>query len=350
MSARFLDRPIETLCVSPQATLEQTARVVQNGAKQIALVVDEARRLLGTVTDGDLRRAMLAGVAMDTPAERVMHCAFVSGHPSMDVAQVMALMRQHSVRHLPLLSAQRIVVDLAWITDLINNEMGEISAVVMAGGLGTRLRPLTNETPKPMLPVGGRPMMERLIRQLGAAGINRVRVTTHYRSECIEEHFGNGEAFGVQIEYVNEERPLGTAGALGLLEPALEPVLVLNGDIVTNVDLRAMHTFHREQRAALTMAVRLYDVQIPFGVVECRGTDVLGLREKPTYQHMVNAGIYLLQPEAIAHVPRHERSDMTDLIGKLIARGERVVCFPVVEYWLDVGRPGDYQRVQLELE
>jgi len=200
--------------------------------------------------------------------------------------------------------------------------------------------------PKPMLPVGGRPLLEFIIGQLRGIGIRHVNVATNYLAEKIEDHFGNGDGFGVTINYVRENAPLGTGGALGLLGEQADPMLVINGDILTEVDYRAMFAYHREHVAEMTVAVRRYAVQVPYGVVECEGPRVRGLREKPELVFFVNAGIYLVEPSVVQLVPNNEHMNMTDLIGQLIASGKTVVSFPVCEYWLDVGHHTDYARAQ----
>jgi NDP-sugar pyrophosphorylase family protein len=220
----------------------------------------------------------------------------------------------------------------------------------MAGGFGKRLLPLTQNTPKPMLPIGEQPLMERMIGQLRDAGIHRVNVTTHFEPEKIRDYFGDGERFGVNLNYVSEERPLGTAGALRLIETKKEPLLIINGDILTRVDFRAMLDFHREHQADLTVGVREYDFQVPYGVIETEGARVTGVNEKPVYKFFVNAGIYLLQPALDEFIPKDERFDMTDLIEKLIAAGRTVASFPIMEYWLDIGRLADYERAQEDVK
>jgi len=218
--------------------------------------------------------------------------------------------------------------------------------MVMAGGLGRRLTPLTDEVPKPMLPVGDRPVLEHIISQLKESGIQRINITTHYKSEQIREYFGDGREFGVQIQYVSEDRPLGTAGAVGLIETLEEPLLVINGDILTSVDYRAMLAYHQEHKADMTVAVRKYDFQVPYGILECEGSRVLSVEEKPTYEFFVNAGMYLLQPEIHSFIPNGQPLDMTDLIAKLIAEGRHVVSFPILEYWVDIGEHTDYERAK----
>jgi NDP-sugar pyrophosphorylase family protein len=220
----------------------------------------------------------------------------------------------------------------------------------MAGGFGTRLLPLTEDLPKPMLPLGDQPLLELTIRKLQQANIRYVNITTYYLPEKISDYFGDGKEFGVEINYVNEDEPLGTAGALGLLAIPDEPLLVINGDIITQVDFRSMLSFHRTHQADLTVGVRQYEVQVPYGVMECEGVHVKQVREKPTYHYLVNAGIYLLEPTVYRYINRGERFDMPDLIRHLIEEGRTVVSFPIVEYWLDVGQHKDYEQAQLDME
>lgn len=346
----FLNVPIVTLCVSPSASLREAVAVMQNGCKQITLVVDDERRLLGTITDGDVRRAILQGIAMETPAGEIMQKSFTAGRASDLASDIFALMQEKLLRHVPLLDEGGILVDLVWISDLIKQDQPDLSAVVMAGGFGKRLLPLTESLPKPMLPMGDRPVMEHIIDNLRTAGVRDVNVTTHYMPEKIKGHFGNGRRFGVEIKYISEDRPLGTAGALGLMKPPRQPMLVVNGDIMTQVDFRAMFAFHRENRADLTLGVRQYELQVPYGVIDCEGALIKKICEKPTHKFLVNAGIYLLDPVAHRYIPKNQRFDMPELIEKLIAAGKRVVSFPIMEYWLDIGQHADYQRAQLDVE
>ncbi len=345
----YLNIPIKNLCVAPDVSLREAVAVLQSGAKQIALVVDEERRLLGTITDGDLRRAVLDGMTMEASAASIMQCSFIAGHEGMKSTEIFALMQKKLIRHVPLVNREGILSDLVWISDLIKQEQLDLSAVVMAGGFGKRLLPLTENLPKPMLPMGGRPVMEHIIDNLRGAGIRDVNVTTHYMPEKIIDHFGNGRKFGVRISYVSEDRPLGTAGALGLMPISTQPMLVVNGDIMTQVDYRAMLAFHREHDADLTVGVRQYELQIPYGVMVCKGAEVQKIDEKPNHKFLVNAGIYMLEPSAHRFIPRNERFDMTDLIDTLIRNGRRVVSFPIMEYWLDIGQHEDYQQAQDDL-
>jgi len=252
------------------------------------------------------------------------------------------------VHHLPLVTADGQVQGLLLRSDLTATLAPALWAVIMAGGIGSRLRPLTDSVPKPMLPVGDRPLLERTVERLRRAGIQEVRVTTHYLGDRITNHFGDGRAFGVHIEYLPEERPLGTAGALAKLRDIQSPLLVINGDILTGVDFQAMLAYHQEYRAAATVGVRQVELQVPYGVVECTGPQIRRLSEKPVEKLLVNAGIYLLEPSVLAFIPDNERFDMTDLIQRLLEEGRTVVSFPIVEYWIDIGQPADYERAQLD--
>lgn len=346
----------EKCLISAPAKIGEVVRALDRSAIGIALLVDGERRLIATITDGDVRRAMLAGVSFDEPVARLLDLKGKSAHPkpvtcaaTASDAELLATMRAAVVQHIPLLDEGGRVVDVALLRDLVAEPTHDIHAVVMAGGFGTRLKPLTNETPKPMLPVGDKPLLERTIAQLRQAGITEVNISTHYRHDKIVAHFGDGADFGVKLNYVQEPQPLGTAGALGLMGRPERTTLVINGDILTTVDFRAMSAFHAAHRADVTVAVRLYEVKVPYGVVDCDAERVTGLREKPDYRFFVNAGIYLVEPNAWNFINAGERLDMTQMIERLIAGGGTVVSFPVREYWLDVGQPDDYQRAQRDM-
>jgi dTDP-glucose pyrophosphorylase/CBS domain-containing protein len=347
---------LEHLLVSLDNSIRQAIACIDRNRRGIVLVVDGEQRLLGTITDGDVRRAMLAGVDLKAPVSallaRKLNSAYatpVTAPVGTEPEQLVQFMLERAVQQLPLLDEVGRVAGLVTLDELLPRETLPLSAVVMAGGYGTRLQPLTEDVPKPMLPVGERPLMERIIEQLRAAGIRHVSVTTHYKPETIVEHLGDGRRFGVQINYVNEVQPLGTAGALGLMETSKEPLLVINGDIVTQLNFRAMFDFHREHRADMTVGVRKYEFQVPYGVVEAEGVEISRLVEKPSLGFFINAGIYLLEPITHRYIPNGRRFDMTDLIECLLADGRKVVSFPIREYWLDIGQHTDYEQAQDDL-
>ncbi|HEU4832861.1 MAG TPA: nucleotidyltransferase family protein [Pyrinomonadaceae bacterium] len=347
---------LERVTVNPNSSVRQVMECIDQSAKGIALVLDEQRHLIGTVTDGDIRRAILAGMDLELSISELLsqrQPVFASGAITAplgtDDTALLHLMTENGVRHIPLVDADGCVADISFLTELVKEYELPLRALVMAGGYGNRLRPLTEELPKPMLPVGNKPLLELIVEQLKHAGIRQVNVATHYKSEVIAEHFKNGEAFGVDIRYVKEDQPLGTAGALSLLEEVDEPLLVMNGDILTRVDFRALLHFHREHKADLTVCVRQYEFNVPYGVIDTDGVNVKGISEKPVVRQFINAGIYLLNPQVRRLIPNGQAYDIPDLIERLISEARTVVCFPIREYWLDIGKVDQYDQAKADI-
>ncbi len=347
--------------VSPASPIRDAIQAIESGLKGIAIVVSEDGKLVGTITDGDVRRAMLASVNLDAPLQVLLDRKLgmsterpITATVGTSDAQLLHLMQKHEIRQLPILDHGGRVVEIVHLDDLAPNDRVPVQAVIMAGGFGKRLRPLTDDTPKPMLPVGDRPLIEHVVGQLRAAGIRNVNISTYYLREKIVDHFGDGRKFGVNVQYLQEHRPLGTAGSLGLLHSSNEPLLVTNGDILTSVNYRSMWNFHCKHQSTLTVATRKYRIQVPYGVVTHVDASITGLTEKPAFDFFVNAGIYLLDPYAVQLIPRDmdgdEQFHMTDLITRLIEQGRSVVNFPLHEYWLDIGELGDYQRAQNDVD
>jgi len=347
---------ISLLCIGLGSSIREAMACIDSNVRGIALVVDADRKLLGTITDGDVRHAMLNGADLNATVELLLKrkAGGPYGKPitaplNADVATLLLLMQEHSVRQIPLVDQTGVVVALATRDELLPNEVLDLQAVVMAGGFGTRLMPLTEQVPKPMLPVGSRPLLELIVEQLRSAGIRQVNVATHYKGDVITEHFGNGQGFGVDIRYVKEDQPLGTAGALSLLDISDEPLLVINGDILTRVDFRAMLNFHKEQNAELTVGVRQYDIHVPYGVINAEGAVVRGISEKPIVSQLINAGIYLLSPSVRRLIPNGRPYDIPELIEALLAEKRTVVCFPIREYWLDIGKADQYDQAKADI-
>ncbi len=347
-----MNLPIETFRVEPKATLRECIEAIDVGAKGIALVVGDDGRLVATITDGDIRRALLAGSSLDQPVDQLVREKSrdpIVAPVDTPEDQLVRIMTEGAVRHLPLLDGDDEVVGIALLDELVREYELPLRAVVMAGGLGLRLRPLTETVPKPLLPVGQRPLLEILVEQLRDSGIRQINITTHYLGESIREHIGDGEQFGVDVEYVEETEPLGTAGALSLIE-SNEPLLVVNGDILTRVDFRAMLRFHQKHEADMTVGVRQQTFDVPFGVVHTQGTQVDSFEEKPAVSYLVNAGIYLLESHVRELVPADCPSDMPNLISAVMESGGRVSAFPVHEYWMDIGRMDDYTKAQSDID
>jgi len=346
---------LANVLIGLDASIRDAAACLDRSARGIVLVVEPDQKLLNTITDGDIRRAMLAGVSLDEPITQLLqrkaepYRTPVTAPATTDPAMLLHIMQEKNIRQIPLLDEQGRVVELTTMPDLLPDEALPMEAVIMAGGYGTRLRPLTDDLPKPMLPVGDQPLLEIIVKGLRDAGIRQVNVTTHYKGEVISDHFKDGEAFGIDIRYVNEDQPLGTAGALSLLEKSEEPLLLINGDILTRVDFKAMLNFHHEYKADLTVAVRQYEFRVPYGVIETDGVEVRGISEKPILRQFINAGIYLLDPAIRHFIPNGQRYDIPDLIAQLLQEGRRVVCFPIREYWLDIGKSENYDQARLDV-
>jgi dTDP-glucose pyrophosphorylase len=314
---------------------------------QIILVLDENDILLGTVTDGDIRRGLLRGLTLDDLVENVMSSNSLLVPPEMSRDIVLRFMYANRVRQVPVVDTNHKVVGLHFWDDIESYVARPNLMVIMAGGLGTRLRPHTETCPKPMLPVAGKPMLEHIIVRAKEEGFGHFILAIHYLGHLVEEYFGNGEQLDVRIDYLRETTPLGTAGALGLLNPRPElPFIVTNGDVLSDVKYGELLDFHVRHAAVATMAVRLYEWQHPFGVVQTRGLDVIGFEEKPITRTHINAGIYALSSEALEAMTPNSSYDMPLLFEQLQSVGKRTIAYPMHEPWLDVGQPDDLQRAR----
>ena len=343
------ERRLRAVIIAPEASISEAMAQLDKAATGVLLICDKFRHLLGLLTDGDFRRAILKRKLLTEPCATIASSHPVTAPISVSSSEALSLMSEHDISQLPLVDSQGRVQKLILSQDIEPNRELGLSAMVMAGGFGTRLLPLTEKVPKPMLPIDGRPLLELTIDQLRRAGIKNVNVTTHYLPEAISDHFGNGETFGVRLNYLQEEHPLGTAGGIKLLKKFDETMLVINGDILTGAPFAAMLDYHHAYHADLTVGVRKYEVQVPFGVVDCEDVHVKGVEEKPSLSFFINAGTYLIEPSVREFIPAGERFDMTELINKLIEAGRTVVSFPIMEYWLDMGRHEDYAKAQQDV-
>lgn len=333
-------------CTVPEGgSVRDAMLALDRGARQIALAVDGSGRLVGVATDGDLRRALLAGRTMDDPVAPLLTRGFVAVRVEENRTDVLELMRARRIGTVPVVDDDGRPVGLHLLHEFIEPVRRGNWAVIMAGGQGLRLRPLTETVPKPMLRVAGRPILERIVLHLVGFGVGRVFIAVGYRGDIIEAHFGDGSAFGCRIGYLREERPLGTGGALGLLpEQPAEALLVMNGDLVTSADIGGLLDFHAAGRFTATIGTRRYLHSVPFGCVERSGDLVVGLEEKPTLEREVNSGIYAIEPSVVDLVDPATPVAMPDLIAEVLRRGEPVGAFEIHDDWIDVG-----QREQLDL-
>ena len=339
------DERLARITIGPGATIREAMQAINEGAVEIALqVVDGVLR--GTVSDGDIRRALLAGASLDDRVDDFVTTSFVSVPSTLDRVGSLDLMHARSISQLPVVDEQGRLLGMHVLRDLLGKPAQDISAVILAGGLGSRLRPYTETVPKPMLPVAGRPLLERLVLQLVAEGISDITLAVNYRGELIEEHFGDGERFGCRISYVREksDQPLGTAGCLAQVSTSRRPVLAINGDLLLQFSVAALAATH--DGAWATVGARPYSHPVPFGVLQVDAGRLTGIREKPIESWAVNAGVYLLSPDALAQVPTDTRMDMPELLSLGLERGEVVRVHDLEGEWLDVGRPEDLGRAR----
>ena len=329
------------------ASLHEAICCLDEASLQIAIVVSADGLLVGTLTDGDIRRGLLRGLEMSSPIEGIIYRDPLVVPPDWSRDTVLQLMQANKIHQLPVVDESRHVVGLHLWDELLAPGKRPNVMVIMAGGRGTRLGTYTENCPKPLLPVGGKPMLEHIIERAKAEGFNRFVLAVHYLGHMIEEYFGNGGRWQVQIEYLREQSPLGTAGALGLLRSRPEqPFLVTNGDVLTDIRYGELLDFHSRHSASATMAVRLHEWQHPFGVVKTKGVDIVGFEEKPVSRSHINAGIYVLEPDALDLIGKDEHCDMPTLFARLQEKPTRTIVYPMHEPWLDVGHPDDLERAR----
>ncbi|QXH48305.1 nucleotidyltransferase family protein [Pseudomonas xanthosomatis] len=339
----------KNIVVSPQASLREAILRIDASGIQMALVAEEDMRLVGLLTDGDVRRAILNGQDLDGPVAACMNPRPKTGSALLPRAEVLAMMRRFTFHHLPLVDEKGCLTGLATIDDFLGVEARDNWVVLMAGGLGSRLRPLTESCPKPLLAVGGKPILESILEGFLEHGFRRFFISVNYKAEMIMDYFGDGERWGARIEYLHENERLGTAGALSLLpEKPTAPLFVMNGDLITQANFAKILDFHEQHQATATMAVREYDFQVPYGVVNVEGVNITGIEEKPTHRFFVNGGIYVLSCEAVEAIPQHTFFDMPSLFQRLGGERKKTAAYPLREYWLDIGRLEEYERAQRE--
>lgn len=324
------------------ATIQQAIRNLNQSSIKIVLVVDEAGELEGTISDGDIRRGLLKGLDLNSPITSVIHRNAMVVPPEMGRDMVMQLMVANKIQQIPVVDEHHHVVGLHLWDEITTLPTRSNLMVIMAGGMGTRLRPHTENCPKPLVSVAGKPMLEHIIERAKLEGFSHFVLAIHYLGHMIEDYFGNGERLGVRIDYLREQSPLGTAGALGLLDPRPDaPFVVTNGDVITDIRYGELLDFHIRHNAAATMAVRVHEWQHPFGVVQTQGVEIVGFEEKPVARSHINAGVYALDPGALSVLSADAHCDMPTLFERLQADAKRTVAYPMHEPWLDVGRPDD---------
>ncbi|TGN07998.1 nucleotidyltransferase family protein [Leptospira ilyithenensis] len=335
--------------ITSNGKLVEAIQKIDASGIQLVLVVNESGYLEGVLTDGDIRRAILKGKTLDIPVAEVMNRKPRTVLENTSREEILSIMRRYMMHHLPVLNAGGKVVKLVTLDELIGAVGIPNWVVLMAGGLGKRLRPLTDDIPKPLLSVGGKPILQSILESFSEQGFRKFFISVNYKADMIRNYFGNGEKLGIDIEYLHEEKSLGTAGALSLLPHKPEqPLIVMNADLLTRTNFDAMLKFHNEHKSVGTMAVREYDLQVPYGVVNVEEYKIKGIEEKPIHKFFVNAGIYVLAPEVLDFIKPDTFFDMPTLFENLLAVDHPVSAYPLREYWLDVGRLEEFERAQRE--
>ncbi|MFJ8257661.1 nucleotidyltransferase family protein [Peribacillus asahii] len=337
------------ILITPYTSILQTMKLIDESSLQFAVVIDEYTRILGTVTDGDIRRGLLKGLSLDTSIQEVMNKLPVYEIIGKNIFYYKEFMRRLKIQQLPIVNQDKQIQDIIFADDIEQVSQKRNTVILMAGGLGTRLRPLTDHVPKPMLKVGDKPILETIINSFKSFGFTNFILSVNYKKEMIKEYFQDGTHLDVNISYIEETKRLGTAGALSLLlEKPNHPFFVMNGDLLTKINYEQLLNFHNETNSVATMCVREYEYQIPYGVLEMANHRLLSIEEKPVHKSFVNTGIYVLNPEVLEFVPQNEFYDMPELFKKLMNEQKEVSAFPLREYWLDIGRMDDYEKANYE--
>ena len=340
---------IEVIKLKQNATIKEALGIIDSGAIQIALVVDDNDKLIGTLTDGDIRRGILKGLDLDSSIETIVFKEPAVAKISSTKEEILKLALSRKLHQIPVVDDNGRVLGIKEIEELVEPKIKTNRVILMVGGLGTRLRPLTQDTPKPMLKVGNKPILQTIVEKFAEYGFVNITMCVNFNASIIRDYFGDGREFGVNIDYVLEQKRMGTAGALSLLkERPSEPFFVMNGDLLTNVNFEHIFNYHMLNKATATMCVREYDYEVPYGVVKMNDNKIIEIAEKPVQKFFVSAGIYMLSPEILDLIPQDEFYDMPTLFEKLIKLSKNVISFPIREYWLDIGRMEEYQRANEE--
>jgi len=342
---------IENIKLNQNATIYEALQIINNGALQIAIIVDENNALIGTITDGDIRRALLNKISLNSSIESIIFKTPTTAKITDTKENILKLALAKKLHQIPIIDENQKIIGIQRIDELIKPKEKTNKIILMVGGLGTRLRPLTENTPKPMLKVGNKPILQTIVEKFAEYGYTNIVMCVNYKSHVIQDYFEDGKEFGVNIEYILEEQRMGTAGALSLLkEKPTEHFFVMNGDLLTNINFEHLHQFHIINNAIATMCVREYEFQVPYGVVNIENSKITSIKEKPVHSFFVNAGIYMLSPEILDYIPQNQFYDMPTLFEKLIEQKQNAISFPIREYWLDIGRIDEYNKANEEYD
>lgn len=339
----------KNILLNSNSTIREALKIIDSGAMKIGIVVDEEEKLIGTVTDGDIRRGLLNNLSLDDVLETIIFRTPTVCKIDDTKERILEIAVEKKLYQIPIVNNDGKLIGIEEVDELLKSKHKNNKVVLMVGGLGTRLRPLTNITPKPMLKVGDKPILETIIRNFKKYGFTEIILSVSYKAEIIENYFGDGSTFGVNIEYIHEEKRMGTAGALSLIREKLsEPFFVMNGDLLTNINFEHMMDYHISNSSIATMGVREYDFQVPYGVVNVDGINIKSIEEKPVHNFYVSGGVYVLDSKVLYFIPKNEFFDMPTLFEKVIADGKKSISFPIREYWLDIGRMEEFEKANNE--
>lgn len=343
-------KKIDDIKLHPGNTVKEAMAIIDRGSVQFAVVVDDDLKLLGVLTDGDIRRGLLRGLGLESSIESLINKHPVVANINDTKERILELANEKKLHQIPIISNGKLI-GIQDIREFLAPKNKPNKVILMVGGLGTRLRPLTNDVPKPMLDVGNKPILHTIVENFAKYGYTDIIMCVNYKSEIIKEYFGNGDKFGVKIEYVLESKRMGTAGALSLLkERPKDDFFVMNGDLLTNVNFEYLHEYHKDSNALASICIRKYEMQVPYGVVNVRANKVTSIEEKPTQSFFVSAGIYMFSPIVLDFIPKGVFYDMPTLFSKLLKHDFPIHPFPIREYWLDIGRMDEYRRANDEYE
>ncbi|WP_195962670.1 nucleotidyltransferase family protein [Clostridium tyrobutyricum] len=345
-----MNNKLKNLFSKENSSIKSILSVLDKGAKGIAFIIDDTDKLIGTITDGDVRRAILSGANLQDDISNIVHRNPVCISCDTNREKIRDIFIKKAVKVIPVVDGENRVVDLISINDILLPEGKENPVIIMAGGLGTRLKDLTKEVPKPMLKVGHNPILQHIIANFKQYGYNKILISVNYKSEIIENYFQDGLAYGVKIEYIKENKRLGTAGGIKLAEDYIDkPFFVINGDIFTNLNVENMMKFHVKNKFDITVGTRKHSFQIPYGVIETENNYIKHIKEKPKIEYLINAGVYCLNPNLISLIPDNKYFEITDLIDICIKNGAKVGSYEITDYWMDIGRMEDYNKVNSDI-
>ncbi len=335
------------MTIFPKASIKDALAIIDSGAMKICIVLDDNKKLIGTISDGDIRRGLLRGVQLTDSIDKIICKTPLTAYIHETKEEILAKATKHKIYQIPILNSDNSVVGMEDIGELISQTTQPNKVILMVGGKGVRLKPLTDFTPKPLLQIGGQPILENIIRNFAKYGFNNITLCVNHMSELIEDYFKDGNQLGVNISYIKESTPKGTAGSLKCLENLNEPILVMNGDLLTKINFLHLLNYHQQNDSFATMCIREFDFQVPYGVVKVNeNQQIIGISEKPTKKFYVNAGIYVLHPDALSFIKDDEHLNMPQLFQRILNNNRKTYSFPLREYWLDIGQHMDYQKAQ----